>query len=65
MHRQRQNNEYTEVLIGIPGVVREVTQFKLSSVTPAYSSHVLELVQYVDGSGGARDLSTNQVGVAH
>jgi catechol 2,3-dioxygenase-like lactoylglutathione lyase family enzyme len=65
VHRQRQDNEYTQVLVGIPGAILEVAQLKLPTLSPAYSSHVLELIQYVEGAGGSRDLPTNQVGVAH
>lgn len=65
VHRQRQENEYTQVLVGIPGAILEVAQFKLPTLNPVYSSHLLELIQYVEGAGGTRDLPTNQVGVAH
>jgi catechol 2,3-dioxygenase-like lactoylglutathione lyase family enzyme len=65
VHRQRQENEYTQILVGIPGAVLEVAQFKIRYLSPAYSSHMLELIQYVKGDGGTRDLPTNQVGVAH
>ena len=65
VHRQRQENAYTQVLVGIPGAVLEVAQLKLPTLNPEYSSHVLELIQYVKGAGGRRDLPTNQVGVAH
>jgi lactoylglutathione lyase len=65
VHRQRQANEYTQILVGIRGAVLEVAQFKIPGLTPAYSSHVLELIEYVGEVGGARDLPTNQVGVAH
>lgn len=65
VHRQRQENSYTQVLVGIPGAVLEVAQFKVPTVDSVYSSHMLELIQYVEGGGGTRDLPTNQVGVAH
>lgn len=65
VHRQRQENAYTQVLVGIPGAVLEVAQFKVPALNSAYSSHMLELIQYVEGGGGTRELPTNQVGVAH
>lgn len=65
VHRQRQDNDYTQVLVGIPGAVLEVAQFRIPGLAPAYSSHMLELIQYAEGAGGSRDLPTNQVGVAH
>ncbi len=65
VHRQRQENSYTQVLVGIPGAVLEVAQMKVPGVNSKYSTHMLELIQYVEGAGGTRDLPTNQVGVAH
>jgi lactoylglutathione lyase len=65
VHRQRQENEYTPVLVGIPGAVLEVAQLKLPGVASPFSTHMLELIQYVTPDGGSRDLPTNQVGVAH
>lgn len=65
VHRQRQENAYTPVLVGIPGAVLEVAQLKLPGVDSPFSTHMLELIQYVTPDGGTRDLPTNQVGVAH
>lgn len=65
VHRQRQENAYTQVLVGIPGAVLEVAQLKVPGLDSRYSTHMLEMVQYVVGDGGTRDLPTNQVGVAH
>lgn len=65
VHRQRQENSYTQVLVGIPGAVLEVAQLKVPALDSRYSTHMLELIQYVEGGGGTRDLPTNQVGVAH
>jgi catechol 2,3-dioxygenase-like lactoylglutathione lyase family enzyme len=65
VHRQRQDNEYTPLLVGIPGAVLEVAQLKLPTVAPPYSTHMLELIQYVAPEGTRPDLPTNNVGVAH
>jgi catechol 2,3-dioxygenase-like lactoylglutathione lyase family enzyme len=65
VHRQRQENEYTPILVGIPGAVLEVAQLKLPGIDSRFSTHMLELIQYVTPDGGARELPTNQVGVAH
>ena len=65
VHRQRQENAYTQVLVGIPGAVLEVAQLKVPGLDSRYSTHMLEMVQYVVGAGGTRELPTNQVGVAH
>jgi len=66
VHRQRQENEYTQVLVGIPGAVLEVAQFAVPGVPPARSTHMLELVEYVTQRGAPLGkLATNSVGCAH
>ena len=66
VHRQRQENEYTQILVGIPGAVLEVAQFAVPGVPPARSTHMLELVEYVTPRGAPlRELATNSVGCAH
>jgi catechol 2,3-dioxygenase-like lactoylglutathione lyase family enzyme len=66
VHRQRQENEYTPILVGIPGAVLEVAQFAVPGVPPARSTHMLELVQYIAPPGdGLGRLPSNTVGSAH
>ncbi len=66
VHRQRQDNAYTQKLVGIPGAVLEVAQFVVPGVPPARSSHMLELVEYVEPRGrDLGELATNSVGCAH
>jgi len=66
VHRQRQENEYTQILVGIPGAVLEVAQFAVPGVPPARSTHMLELVEYVTPRGAPLgQLATNSVGCAH
>jgi lactoylglutathione lyase len=66
VHRQRQDNEYTRKLVGMPDAVLEVAQFVVPGVPPARSTHMLELVEYVVPKGRAAEaLPTNDVGVAH
>ena len=66
VHRQRQENEYTPVLVGIPGAVLEVAQFAVPGVPPARSTHMLELVEYLVPAGGALGpLAANTIGSAH
>ena|SRR5579862_3269862 len=66
VHRQRQDNAYTQKLVGIPGAVLEVAQFRVPKLAPAYSTHLLELVEYVTQKGDhPASLPTNQVGTAH
>lgn len=66
VHRQRQENEYTQILVGIPGAVLEVAQFAVPGVPPAHSTHMLELVQYLAPAGGTLGpVATSTVGSAH
>jgi catechol 2,3-dioxygenase-like lactoylglutathione lyase family enzyme len=65
VHRQRQDNEYTRTLVGMPDAVLEVAQFGIPGAPPPMSTHVLELVEYVEGGGRPVDLATNNTGVAH
>jgi lactoylglutathione lyase len=65
VHRQRQDNDYTRTLVGMPGAVLEVAQFRLPGTAPAMSTHLLELVEYDEGAGERIPLRTNNVGVAH
>ena len=66
VHRQRQDNAYTRNLVGFPDAVLEVAQLKIPGLRPAYSTHMLELVEYVRGRDDAHPgLPTNRAGVAH
>jgi catechol 2,3-dioxygenase-like lactoylglutathione lyase family enzyme len=66
VHRQRQENAYTQKLVGIDGAVLEVAQLKIPGLDPAYSTHMLELIEYIAARGEQPEsLPTNQVGVAH
>jgi catechol 2,3-dioxygenase-like lactoylglutathione lyase family enzyme len=66
VHRQRQENEYTPILVGMPGAVLEIAQFAVPGVPPSRSTHMLELVEYVTPRGAEpRELPTNDVGCAH
>lgn len=66
VHRQRQQNAYTQKLVGIDGAVLEVAQFRLPGVASPFSTHMLELIEYVEGSDPTlAGLPTNRVGVAH
>jgi catechol 2,3-dioxygenase-like lactoylglutathione lyase family enzyme len=66
VHRQRQENAYTQVLVGIPGAVLEIAQLAVPGVPPARSTHMLELVEYVTPRGRELgELGTNSVGCAH
>lgn len=66
VHRQEQDNDYTRQLVGVDGAVLRVAQLKVWGVDSRYSTHMLELVEYLHGAD--RDhvgLPTNRTGVAH
>jgi lactoylglutathione lyase len=63
--RQRQDNEYTRALVGMPDAVLEVARFAIPGRSPGASDHMLELVQYVEPPGERIPLRTNSPGVAH
>lgn len=65
VHRQRGENAYTPILVGVPGAVLEVAQFKIPSPLPRLSTHDLELIQYVSQGFDGEPVPVNQVGTAH
>lgn len=65
VHRQRGDNAYTQTLVGIPGAVLEVAQFRVPSQLPRVSTHDIELIQYVKGGTTAEPPAVNQVAAAH
>ena len=66
VHRQRQENAYTQQLVGIDGAVLEIAQLRIPSAPIGFSTHLLELVQYVRPLGRPRrEIATNDVGAAH
>lgn len=65
VHRQRQENAYTPVLVGIPGAVLDVAQFRVPSPLPRLSTHDVELIQYVTAGVDGTPAPVNQVGTAH
>lgn len=65
VHRQRQENTYTPLLVGVPGAVLEVAQFRVPGPLPRVSTHDLEIIQYIVGGEMHPSPVVNQVGVAH
>lgn len=66
IHRQRGDNPYTRQLVGIEDAVLEVAQFAMPGNPSRYSTHMLELIQYVQGAGSdVLDLDVNRAGTAH
>jgi catechol 2,3-dioxygenase-like lactoylglutathione lyase family enzyme len=65
VHRQRGDSDYIRTLVGVPDAVIEVAMLKLPGVDPKYSTHMLELVEYLQPEGGVVELANTNVGVAH
>ncbi len=65
VNRQRQENEYTKKLVGMPDAVLEVARLRIPGVRLGASDHILELVQYVVAPGPIVSLDTNSPGIAH
>lgn len=65
VNRQRQENEYTKKLVGMPDAVLEVARLRIPGLRLGASDHILELVQYVVAPGPIVPLDTNSPGIAH
>ncbi|MFI5693828.1 VOC family protein [Kribbella sp. NPDC051586] len=65
VHRQRQDNTYTQTLVGVPGAVLEVAQLRIAGTPTRPSSHDIELIQYVAQQAKGQPVAVNQVGAAH
>jgi lactoylglutathione lyase len=65
VHRQDQDNAYTQRLVGIPGAALRVAQFRIPGLGPLHSTHMLELVQYVRGGDTGQPGPVNRVAGAH
>jgi len=65
VHRQTQDNEYTQRLVGYPDARLEVAQFSVPGEPRGLSTHDLELVQYVTPPGTRREAEIRDPGQAH
>ena len=65
VNRQRQDNDYTKKLVGMPEAILEVARFRIPDAPLNASDHILELVQYVAPIGEVGPLATNTPGIAH
>ena len=65
VHRQRQENSYTPVLVGVDNAVLEVAQLALAGGSGTTSTHNIELIQYVNAGIGGAPAKVNQIGAAH
>jgi lactoylglutathione lyase len=64
-HRQLQHNAYTATLVGYPGALLEVAQFRLAEGDPPESGHILELVCYEQPPSREADGARNRLGTGH
>ncbi|MEV0825373.1 VOC family protein [Nonomuraea rubra] len=65
VHRQEQDNDYTRRLVGYPDAVLRVAQLAVPGQPRGVSTHDLELVEYVQPRGEARDPARHLPGAAH
>jgi len=63
--RQRSESEYIRTLVGYPDAILEVGQLRIPGVSPGRSSHMLELIEYVEPVSARRELPMASVGAAH
>ncbi len=62
---QRQDNEYTRRLVGMPDARLKVAQLRIPQMTIPVSRHHIELVEYEHPRGAVIPLQTNSPGVGH
>lgn len=66
VHRQRSDNAYIRQLVGVDDAVLEVAQFAIPGHPPRVSSHLLELIQYVEGAAAPSAMpATNALATGH
>jgi catechol 2,3-dioxygenase-like lactoylglutathione lyase family enzyme len=62
--RQRQDNEYTRKLVGVPGAVIEVALLRIPGAGPR-PGPMIELIEYVQPNGREVEVAINDVGATH
>jgi catechol 2,3-dioxygenase-like lactoylglutathione lyase family enzyme len=65
IHRQEQRNEYTSRLVGYPDAHLRVAQLVVPGQLRGFSTHDLELVEYVTPRGERGDINICNAGQAH
>ena len=65
VHRQVQDNEYTRLLVGVPGAVLNVAQLCVPGLGSGPSGHHLELIEYVGEPPVEPRIGTRYVGAPH
>ena len=63
--RQRSESAYIRTLVGYPDAILEVGQLRVPGASSGHSTHMLELIQYVEPAGTQPDLEMTNVGAAH
>jgi catechol 2,3-dioxygenase-like lactoylglutathione lyase family enzyme len=65
VRRQRNDNAYTRTIVGMPDADLDIAFLRLPGVDPAPSTHILELIQYLQPPGRHPVLRTSDVGTGH
>ncbi len=65
VHEMRHNHPYTSKQVGFDNADLLVAAYRIFSLKPQSSSHVLELIEYRNPRGARIDTSTNNTGAAH
>ncbi|MCQ6272324.1 VOC family protein [Pseudarthrobacter sp. R1] len=65
VRRQRQQNDYTPILVGVPEAILEVAQLRIPSPLPTVSTHDIELIEYIKAGISGEPAPVNQPGSAH
>ena len=65
VHEARHNLPYTSRQVGFANADLRMAAFRIRGVMPQSSTHVLELIEYVEPKGGKTDTATNYTGAAH
>jgi catechol 2,3-dioxygenase-like lactoylglutathione lyase family enzyme len=65
VHRQRMESAYVRTLVGVPDAILEVAMLKIPGLSSKYSSHMLELIQYVRPISRTTELKNTIVGTPH
>lgn len=65
VHEMRHNRPYTSTQTGFSNADLLVAAYRLPGIETMPSTHVLELIQYLNPQGARLSIHTNDVGAAH
>lgn len=65
VHEMSHTHPYTSTQVGFPDAHLRVAAYRIRGVEPQASTHVLELIEYVNPRGVPIDTATNNPGTAH